>query len=43
MDSISGQFPEHALENWHDKLQTITNACYHEIEEIQAFAEAYDN
>jgi hypothetical protein len=42
MDSVAGNFPPDAQENWRQKIVGMTAWAYQEMEEVQAFAEAYD-
>jgi hypothetical protein len=42
MDSVAFRWSDDTRANWNEKLDLICRVCYKEIEEIQAFAEAYD-
>ena len=43
MDSVSSAWPEQVQENWEEKLDTLILRLQQETEEIQAFAEAFDD
>jgi hypothetical protein len=40
--SVMPQYPAHVQENWREKLSMLTAYAGQQIEEIQAFGEAYD-
>jgi hypothetical protein len=43
MDSVSRHWPEVVQENWAERLDTLILKLQRETEEIQGFAEAFDD
>ena len=43
IDAVMPQYPEEVQLNWAEKMELLCQKCYAEIEEVVAFAEAYDS
>lgn len=43
MDSVSQNWPPVVQENWEERLDFLIFKLQHEMEEIQGFAEAFDD
>lgn len=42
MNTIREHWPEHVQENWTEKMQSMNMWIHQQIEEVQTFAEAFD-
>lgn len=43
MDSVSSNWPEVVRENWEEKVDSLILRLQQEMEEVQSFAEAFDD